>query len=70
MKTQIYIDGNKRAAVIFANHYMISHGLGLLVILEKEVTEIKKLLVKYYEDDDKEEIRQFLISKCWRKMNA
>ena len=70
MKTQIYIDGNKRAAVIFANHYMISHGLGLLVIPEKEVSDFKKLLVKYYEDDDKEEIRQFLISKCWRKMNT
>ncbi len=70
MKTQIYIDGNKRAAVIFANHYMSSHGLGLLVIPEKEVSDFKKLLVKYYEDDDKEEIRQFLISKCWRKMNT
>ena len=68
MKTQIYIDGNKRAAVIFANHYMISHGLGLLVIPEKEVSDFKKLLIKYYEDGDKEEIRQFLISKCWKKM--
>jgi len=70
MKTQIYIDGNKRAAVIFANHYMISHGLGLLVIPEKEVSVFKQLLVKYYEGDDKEEIRTFLISKCWKKMST
>lgn len=55
-------------AVIFANHYMISHGLGLLVIPEKEVPEFKKLLVKYYEDDDKKEISVFLRSKCWKKM--
>ena len=68
MKTQIFIDGNKRAAVIFANHYMISHGLGLLVIPEEEVPEFKKLLVKYYEDDDKKEISVFLRSKCWKKM--
>ena len=68
MKTQIFIDGNKRAAVIFANHYMISHGLGILVIPEKEVPEFKKLLVKYYEDDDKKEISVFLRSKCWKKM--
>ena len=34
MKTQVFIDGNKRAAVIFANHYMISKGAGLLVIPE------------------------------------
>ena len=68
MKTQIFIDGNKRAAVIFANHYMISHGLGLMVIPEKEVSAFKKMLIKYYEDDDKKEIRKFLISKCWKKM--
>ena len=70
MKTQIYIDGNKRAAVIFANHYMISHGLGLLVIPEKAVPAFKKLLVKYYEDDDKKEISKFLISKCWKKIRT
>lgn len=28
MKTQIFLDGNKRASVIFANHYLISHGGG------------------------------------------
>ena len=26
MKTQIFIDKNKRASVIFANHYLILHG--------------------------------------------
>ncbi len=46
MKTQIFLDGNKRASVIFANHYLISHGGGFLVIPEKEVPEFKRLLVK------------------------
>ncbi len=45
MKTQIFWDGNKRASVIFANHYLISHGGGVLVIPEKEVPEFKQLLV-------------------------
>ena len=52
MKTQIFLDGNKRASVIFANHYLISHGGGFLVIPEKEVPEFKRLLVKYYEGED------------------
>ena len=52
MKAQIFLDGNKRAAVIFANHYLISHGGGFLVILEREVPKFKKLLVRYYEGDD------------------
>ena len=70
MKTQVFIDGNKRAAVIFANHYLISRGAGLLVIPEKEVPKFKKLLVKYYENDDIEKIGAFLREKCWRKMES
>ncbi len=67
MKTQIFIDGNKRASVIFANHFMIQNGLGLLVIPENTVSEFKKLLVSYYEDKDRGEIVAFLKEKCWRK---
>ena len=70
MKTQIFIDGNKRAAVIFANHYMISHGSGLLVIPQKEVSDFKKLLVKYYDDDNSEELSDFLVTKCWKKAKS
>lgn len=36
MKTQIFNDGNKRASVIFANHFLISKGVGLLVIPESK----------------------------------
>lgn len=42
MKTKIFIDGNKRASVIFANHYLISQGQGLLVIPEEHVKELRK----------------------------
>ena len=68
MKTQIFHDGNKRAAVIFANHYLIRRAAGLLVIPEKDVSEFKKLLVAYYEDRDTGEIEGFMREKCWRKM--
>lgn len=66
MKTQIFNDGNKRAAVIFANQYMISQGQGLLVIPERDVPEFKRLLVSYYENRDHGEINAFMRSKCWR----
>lgn len=64
MKTQVFNDGNKRAAVIFANHFMISKGQGLLVIPESHVSEFKGLLVSYYEDRDNGEIRKFMREKC------
>ena len=68
MKTQIFLDGNKRASVIFANHYLISHGEGFLVIPEKEVTEFKNLLVKYYEGEDISIISDFMKKNCWKTM--
>ena len=68
MKTQIFLDGNKRASVIFANHYLISHGGGLLVIPEKEVLEFKNLLVKYYEGDDISIISDFMKNNCQKTM--
>lgn len=67
MKTQIFIDGNKRAAIIFANHFMISKGLGLLVVPENIVSEFKRLLIAYYEGKDEESIKIFLKEKCWRQ---
>ncbi len=66
MKTQIFLDGNKRAAVIFANHYLIAHGGGFLVIPEKEVPEFKRLLVKHYEGADISVIADFMKERCWK----
>lgn len=68
MKTQIFLDGNKRASVIFANHYLISHGGGFLMIPEKEVPEFKRLLVKYYEGEDITVIADFMKKYCWKKI--
>lgn len=66
MKTQVFIDGNKRASVIFANHYLIAHGQGFLVIPEEHVPEFKKKLVVYYEGENLEVISEFLKKYCWK----
>ena len=66
MRTQVFIDGNKRAAVIYANHFLIAHGQGFLVIPEVHVSEFKKLLISYYESADISIISAFLRGKCWR----
>ena len=64
MKTQIFNDGNKRTAIIFANHYLISHAGGLMVVPQNLVPEYKKMLVKYYEGTDEETIKSFMREKC------
>ncbi len=66
MKTQIFIDGNKRASVIYANHYLIAHGNGFLVIPEEHVSEFKKKLISFYEGEDISIISEFLKKNCWK----
>ena len=68
MKTQIFNDGNKRTAIIFANHYLVAHGAGLMVVPENIVPEFKQLLVKYYENIDVQAIKTFLKNECHRKI--
>lgn len=66
-KMQIYNDGNKRTAIIYANHYLIAHGKGLLAIPADKVSEFKHNLIKYYEGTDTESVKKFL-KDCHSKM--
>lgn len=67
MKKQIFLDGNKRTAVIFANHYLVSRGMGLIVVPSELVGEFKKKLIDYYEGKNNE-IKDFLYQKCLTKL--
>jgi len=69
MRTQVFQDGNKRAAVIFANHYLISRGAGMLVIPEADVPQFRELLVAYYEGDRVDEMMDFMRTKAYRPMD-
>ena len=68
VKTQAFIDGNKRTSVIFANHFLIGKGKGIIVIPVENVEGYKSLLIKYYETDDNTEIKKFLITNCYFKI--
>lgn len=65
MKKQIFIDGNKRTAVIYANHYLISKGKGIIVIPAELTGEFKDLLIPYYEGKDEKNIKKFIKEKCY-----
>ncbi|MDO4986758.1 MAG: Fic family protein [Candidatus Saccharibacteria bacterium] len=67
-RSQIFLDGNKRTAVIFANHYLIANGLGLIYVPEDLTEEYKTLLVEYYETGKKVNIATFLKEKCLLKI--
>jgi Fic family protein len=63
LKKQLFLDGNKRTAVIFANHYLVSKGMGLIVIPVELVPEFKIHLINYYENKNLD-IKEFLYNKC------
>jgi len=65
VKKQMFIDGNKRTSVIFANHYLISKGKGLIVIPKEKVEKYKKLLIEYYESNNNKNIFKFLKDDCY-----
>lgn len=56
----------KELLLLFANHYLIAHGQGFLVIPEEHVSEFKKKLVAFYEGEDINVISNFLKEKCWK----
>ena len=65
VKKQMFLDGNKRTSVIYANHYLIGKGKGIIVIPVEKIDKYKSLLIKYYETNDEIEIKKFLIDECY-----
>ena len=65
MKKQIFIDGNKRTAVVYSNHYLISKGKGIIAIPAELAEEFKDLLIPYYEGKDENKIKKFIKEKCY-----
>ena len=68
MKKQVFIDGNKRTAVIYSNHYLISKGKGIIAIPAELTEEFKDLLIPYYEGSDEKEIKKFIKEQCYMRI--
>ena len=64
MKAQLFWDGNKRTSTIVANKIMIENGNGIIKVPENKLEEFNILLSKYYTDDHKDDIKQFLFNNC------
>ena len=65
VRKQMFIDGNKRTSVIYANHYLVSKGLGLIVIPVEKIDQYKKLLVDFYESGNSKKIFKFIKNECF-----
>lgn len=64
MRKQMFLDGNKRTSMLAANHYMITHGAGIIEVPLPAQPVFKELLIKYYETNDMTDIMRFIYDNC------
>lgn len=64
MRSQLFMDGNKRTAQLAANKVMICGGAGVICIPVEKQKEFLELLIKYYESGAKEAIANFIYDNC------
>ena len=60
MRRQMFIDGNKRVAMLFANKIMIDNGCGIISISQENQKAFYEKLIKYYETNDMSDIKEWL----------
>lgn len=64
MRRQMFIDGNKRVAMLFANKIMIDNGCGIISITQELQETFYEKLIKYYEDGDMLDLKEWIYNNC------
>ena len=60
MRRQIFIDGNKRVAMLFANKIMIDNGCGIISISQENQPIFLEKLIKFYETSDNSDLKKLI----------
>lgn len=60
MRRQMFIDGNKRVAMLFANKIMIDNGCGIITIAQENQQTFFEKLINYYESGDNTDLKQWI----------
>lgn len=60
MRRQMFIDGNKRVAMLFANKIMIDNGCGIITIAQENQQTFFKKLINYYESGNNTDLKQWV----------
>ena len=67
VKHKLFLFGNKRTALVFANTLLIAQGEGILLIPTTLSDEFKKLYIEY-RDNNNDEIKSLIKNKCIVKL--
>ena len=64
MRSQMFIDGNKRVASMVCNKILIENGKGIMTVPVELDGKFKTMLVNYYETNNMEELKQWVYDNC------
>ena len=64
MRKQMFLDGNKRTAMLAGNQVMISSGCGVISVPIEQQREFTTMLVQFYESNDMESLKAFVYDHC------
>ena len=60
MRRQMFIDGNKRVGMLFANKIMIDNGCGIISISQNNQPTFFEKLIKFYETGDNTDLKKWI----------
>ena len=60
MRRQMFIDGNKRVGMLFANKIMIDNGCGIITISQENQPTFFEKLIKFYETGDNTDLKKWI----------
>lgn len=64
MRAQMFTNGNKRTAMLAANHEMIMNGCGIISVPIEYQPEFRRLLTEFYETDNSDFLKRFVYDNC------
>ena len=64
MRRQMFIDGNKRVAMLFANKIMIDNSCGIISIANELQKDFFEKLIKYYETNNMDDLKLWIYDNC------
>jgi prophage maintenance system killer protein len=64
MRKQIFLDGNKRTAMLAGNQVLIASGCGIISVPIEHQQAFRAMLIAFYETGDAEPIASFLYENC------
>ena len=64
LRSQMFLDGNKRVANLVANKEMIKNGMGIIAVPVEKIGEYFTKLIKFYETNDYTEIKEWIYNNC------